>query len=300
MKSILGFSDYCATADGKIYSFKRWRCNPTGEKREIKPYKDRRGYLVVSIRNDAGKKKNVFVHQAVALAYIPNPHGYTSVNHKDRNKENNSVDNLEWCSTAQNNRHAATTGPRMAGVSCTLWHKDTKVGCFRSIDEAADNAVEMFGKNKTYLLNHMRDGDVFIERTGTYKRRMWFVFCDGELVYKCFGMKETTKTVRAAYGVSVSRHKPFNVTKKIVVSDDENFDARDFFEKRECAVKLKMSETSKSNLSRWTLFKDTTIMGEFLGIDAVVSYLLSVDADVKVSTLRRQKHSNQYKIEKVC
>lgn len=51
-------------------------------------------------------KKNYFIHKLVAEAFIPNPNNYPIVNHKDGNKENNCVNNLEWCSHKQNTEHA--------------------------------------------------------------------------------------------------------------------------------------------------------------------------------------------------
>ena len=52
----------------------------------------------------------VYVHICVALAFIPNPNGLPCINHKDGNKANNRVDNLEWCSHAENMKHASRTG----------------------------------------------------------------------------------------------------------------------------------------------------------------------------------------------
>lgn len=49
-----------------------------------------------------GMKKHMAVHRLVALTYIPNPNNLPQVNHKDENPQNNSVDNLEWCTGKQN------------------------------------------------------------------------------------------------------------------------------------------------------------------------------------------------------
>lgn len=58
------------------------------------------GYCVVTIKNKTYK-----VHRLVAMTFIPNPYNYTQVNHKDENKQNNSVDNLEWCTSLYNNNY---------------------------------------------------------------------------------------------------------------------------------------------------------------------------------------------------
>ena len=52
------------------------------------------------------------IHRLVAKAFIPNPLGYRTVNHKDGNSLKNNVENLEWCSQKQNVQHAIKTGLR--------------------------------------------------------------------------------------------------------------------------------------------------------------------------------------------
>lgn len=54
-------------------------------------------------------KKTICIHRIVAEAFIENPNGYGCVNHKDENKLNNAVENLEWCSKAYNNTYNGKT-----------------------------------------------------------------------------------------------------------------------------------------------------------------------------------------------
>lgn len=67
------------------------------------------GYLSVSLHKD-GKDKVFRVHRLVASAFIPNPDNKLEVNHKDLDKTNNHVDNLEWVTRSENEKHAYATG----------------------------------------------------------------------------------------------------------------------------------------------------------------------------------------------
>ena len=63
----------------------------------LKQSKDKDGYYIVSL-----KRKSFRVHRLVAIAFIPNPNNLAQVNHKDEDKTNNCVDNLEWCDATYN------------------------------------------------------------------------------------------------------------------------------------------------------------------------------------------------------
>lgn len=76
---------------------------------QLKPYTDRDGYLKVG-SNYKGQNKRVFVHRAVALTFIPNPENKPCVNHKDSVRDNNHVDNLEWCTHKENTQHGLKHG----------------------------------------------------------------------------------------------------------------------------------------------------------------------------------------------
>ena len=66
----------------------------------LKPSKDKDGYLQVSLSKNG--IKTTTIHRLVARAFIPNPQNLPQVNHKDEDKTNNTVDNLEWCTREYN------------------------------------------------------------------------------------------------------------------------------------------------------------------------------------------------------
>ena len=89
----------------------RYEVNQFGEvrhkkyRRILKPRKNSGGYGYVCF-NINGKRKNFAIHRIVANAFILNPNEYTEVNHKDYDRLNNRVDNLEWVSSSKNKIHA--------------------------------------------------------------------------------------------------------------------------------------------------------------------------------------------------
>lgn len=93
IKDIPNFEDYKIDENGNIYS-KRFN-------QPLKTSIDRYGYKKVTLFKN-GKAHYFTVHRLVALSFIPNPEGFNTVNHKDENKLNNSVYNLEWCTPKYN------------------------------------------------------------------------------------------------------------------------------------------------------------------------------------------------------
>ena len=98
-KSIAGYEELYEVSDiGRVKSLKY------GKEKILKPWKTHKGYIRVNLYKD-GQRKMQFIHRLVAEAFIPNPNNLETINHKDEDKTNNTVINLEWMSREDNNNY---------------------------------------------------------------------------------------------------------------------------------------------------------------------------------------------------
>lgn len=98
-KSVPGFLNYSIDETGRVKNGERFITTGTFNT----------GYARVALYKD-GKAWSKSVHRLVAEAFLPNPENKPQVNHKDGNKLNNNVDNLEWVTGSENIQHALRTG----------------------------------------------------------------------------------------------------------------------------------------------------------------------------------------------
>lgn len=112
-EDVPGYQDFYQISNlGRVKSLSRTityeptKFYPNGRQRVLKekiltPCKDKKGYLFVQLFKN-GHFKSKKVHRLVAETFIPNPNNYPIVNHKDCVRNNNCVDNLEWCTDEYN------------------------------------------------------------------------------------------------------------------------------------------------------------------------------------------------------
>ena len=101
-KDIKGYEGkYQVSNFGRVWSIKN--------QKYLKYWVNRCGYHLVGLRSKNGKQKHEQIHRLVALAFIENPNNYPQVNHKDENKGNNCVENLEWVTAKQNCNYGTRT-----------------------------------------------------------------------------------------------------------------------------------------------------------------------------------------------
>lgn len=90
-KRIIKHPDYTVDENGNVYSYK------TGKQYKMSPYLDgKKNYLMIDLM-DNGVKTKCLVHRLVAETFIPNPNNYPEVDHINKVKTDNRVENLRWC-----------------------------------------------------------------------------------------------------------------------------------------------------------------------------------------------------------
>lgn len=94
-------SDYIVLSNGEIIG---------SHGNLLKQRKDKDGYMAVTVGNNQIRRSSVRVHRIVASAFLDNPDNLPEVNHKDFNRSNNSLENLEWVSHHDNVNHSFQAG----------------------------------------------------------------------------------------------------------------------------------------------------------------------------------------------
>lgn len=124
---IKGHEDYFVSNKGRVLS-KKW------DARILKPH-IQKGYCSVTLDN-----KPYFIHRLVASAFIPNPHNYSYINHKNEIPNDNRVENLEWCTEDYNIHYGthlkrASEGESTEIVQCDL--NGNEIARYKSMTEAS-------------------------------------------------------------------------------------------------------------------------------------------------------------------
>lgn len=124
--------DYYVTDTGCLYSRKNGRFR----KLKLKPTHD--GYFLARFQKTGKERIVLGIHRLVAQTFIPNPDNKPEVNHKDGNKANNNVSNLEWVTHGENIKHSYDFLGRKHGM---LGRKGKNSSYSKKIQQIKDNKV---------------------------------------------------------------------------------------------------------------------------------------------------------------
>ncbi len=156
-KIIHGYDNlYCVNQYGKVISPSYVdKSGKLRKQKELSVVKRGKGYCCVGLMKN-GKQEHISLHRLVAEAFIPNPLELPQVNHKDGNKENNHVSNLEWCTNQENIIHAFKKGLKIP--TCHVGEKNTKaklndniIRYIRNSNESAKELSNRFGVSKSAI-----------------------------------------------------------------------------------------------------------------------------------------------------
>lgn len=163
----------------------------------LKQYPDRGGYMTVYISVN-GKRLHLLVHRVVATCFLPNPDNLPEVNHKDCNRANNNVNNLEWCTPQENTAYRDKLGhtakhnaPKKPVFAVNL--KTLEVLHFESRNEAA----RQLGVDSGHINDVLKGRYKY---TGGY----WFTENEDEITKeKIQEIKDSMKFLGGVYAVNL-------------------------------------------------------------------------------------------------
>ena len=141
MKYIKGFEKrYSVTSCGKVFSHV--------SNKFLRPEFVNGGYLIFTLYKE-NKQYKILAHRLVAETYIENPYNFEQVNHKDENKTNNCINNLEWCDRKYNINYG--TGMKRASIK-----KQKKVRCIETgeVFDSQKEAENTLGLKKGSIANY--------------------------------------------------------------------------------------------------------------------------------------------------
>ncbi len=150
-KRIQDFEDYAITDEGKVISYKY------KTPRVMATWFQKSGYENIKLCKN-NQTYHFLIHRLVAKAFIPNPNNLPEVNHKNKNRQDNRVENLEWCARIDNLYDSYSTVPPTRNFRlCQLLSPDNIfIKSFSSIKSAAKYSAENFGTSFSGMVRNYK------------------------------------------------------------------------------------------------------------------------------------------------
>lgn len=136
--------------------------------RVLKQFDNSKGYLQVNIKVD-GKWTRKTVHRLVAQTFLPNPDGLPMVNHRDCDRTNNNVENLEWCTAKYNSQYQEKYGKAKSKPVLALNLATLEISKFKSQSEAGQALGANVGNINSVIKGRIKQTSGF-----------WFVNADNK------------------------------------------------------------------------------------------------------------------------
>jgi hypothetical protein len=212
---IPGFENYIISKEGVVFSLSSNRIK--------KIQYNSRSYPYVKLSNKNGSQ-NISIHRLLAILYVDNPYNKPEVNHKDGNKANFSLSNLEWVTKSENSIHAFSTGlskvENKEDINVYNWKTGQFVGSFKTEEAAAKTLTITSRGNINSCLNNKRD----------FEKNFIFIYAS-----------ETNKNVIDKKINKARLNNQANCDRKIKVFTLDNKFIKEYSSLSECAKELNLS-----------------------------------------------------------
>ena len=195
--------------------------------RILKQRFDKDGYYQVNLYNQ-GMETTKKVHRLLALSFLPNPNNYPVVNHKDGNKTNNHIDNLEWCSVSYNTQHAYDNGLEQKGFE----HSQSKPFLLKDDDnniisqyDTLSNFSEIINMERitaTFMLKNKLNIEFINHKIENIETNKKLNKVNGEKIVQCYKVMDINYKTLAVYSSASAMEKYTDTSRRITTKINSN------------------------------------------------------------------------------